>query len=108
MTRLLLVLGVAVLVGACSDQSSAPSGNAALAERGRQVYLGQCTTCHNPDPSQPGSVGPPLKGSSRELLEAKLLRGGYPEGYRPKRPTAIMPAQPAVAGDLPALAAFLR
>jgi hypothetical protein len=53
-------------------------------------------------------VGPPIKGSSRELLEAKLLRGGYPPGYRPKRPTAVMPAQSQLAAEIPALAAYLQ
>ena len=78
------------------------------AQRGRQVYLGQCTACHASDPSQPGPVGPEIKGSSRELLEAKVLRGSYPPGYKPKRPTAVMPPQPQVANDLPALEAYLK
>lgn len=78
------------------------------AERGRRVYLAQCTACHSMDPAQPGAVGPPIKGSTRELLDAKVLRGTYPAGYRPKRPTAIMPPQPQVANDVPALAAYLK
>jgi len=90
---------------------SAGCGGPALdaeAERGRQVYLAQCTACHSTDPAQPGPVGPPIKGSSRELLDAKVLRGTYPSGYKPKRPTAIMPPQPQVANDIPALAAYLK
>jgi mono/diheme cytochrome c family protein len=79
-----------------------------LAERGRQVYLAQCTACHATDPAQPGPVGPPIKGSTRELLESRVVRGVYPPGYRPKRPTAIMPPQPQVANDIPALAAYLK
>src|SRR6266446_5105034 len=59
-------------------------------------------------PTQAGPVGPPLKGSTRELLERKVLRGTYPPGYRPKRPTAVMPPQPQVANDIPALAAYLK
>ena len=100
---LALALTGAVLAG-CSDQS----GQSAAAQRGRQIYLAQCTQCHNPDPVQPGAVGPPIKGSSKDLLEAKLLRGNYPPGHTPKRPTAIMPQQPAVAPDIPALAEFLK
>jgi len=49
-----------------------------------------------------------VKGSSRELLESKILKGTYPAGYRPKRPTAVMPIQPAVAPEIPALAEFLK
>jgi len=96
------LLGLAVL-GGCSDGGGDP-----VAARGRQTYLAQCTQCHNPDPSQPGPVGPAVKGTSRELLEAKILRGSYPPGYKPKRPTAIMPVQPAVGPEIPALAVFLK
>jgi hypothetical protein len=53
-------------------------------------------------------VGPPIKGSSRALLEAKVLHGGYPPGYQPKRPTAVMPPQPQLAGDIAALAAYVK
>ena len=98
---LLLVIGFGAV--ACSNPKLSPS-----AERGRQVYLGQCTTCHSIDPSQPGPVGPPLKGASRGVLEAKVLRGEYPPGYTPKRPTTLMPPQPALGGEIPNLAAFLK
>ena len=78
------------------------------AERGRQVYVSQCTACHAFDPSQPGPVGPPIKGSSRALLQAKVVHGTYPPGYTPKRPTSVMPPQPQVAKDIEAVAAFLK
>jgi mono/diheme cytochrome c family protein len=99
----ILLAVLAALVSGCSQGPGDP-----LVERGRQVYQAQCTQCHNPDPSQAGAVGPPLKGSSRELLEARVLRGAYPPGYTPKRPTAVMPPQPGLAQDVPALAAFLK
>jgi len=102
-TRALAAVLVSVVVGGCSPSSLSPE-----AERGRQTYVAQCTTCHAMDPAQPGPVGPPVKGSSRALLEAKLLRGEYPAGYQPKRPTKIMPPQPQVARELDALAAYLR
>lgn len=53
-------------------------------------------------------MGPPLRGSSRELLDAKLLKGTYPPGYTPKRPTTIMPPQPALEPEIASLAAFLK
>jgi hypothetical protein len=53
-------------------------------------------------------VGPAVKGASRELLEAKVTRGEYPQGYSPKRPTKVMPPQPALAPDIPSLAAYLK
>jgi mono/diheme cytochrome c family protein len=101
----LAALGVAALLGACSEPSTPGGPNA---ERGRQVYLSQCIACHNSDPALAGPVGPPLKGSSRELLEAKVLRGAYPPGYAPKRQTTLMPPQPALAADLEYLTAFLK
>ena len=96
--------GVAALAG-CSDQPG-PGGPAA--ERGRQTYLAQCIACHNSEPSLAGPVGPPLRGSSRELLDAKLLKGTYPPGYTPKRPTTIMQPQPALEPEIASLAAFLK
>jgi len=97
----LLIIATAVL--GCSKGSLDPA-----AERGRQIYLAQCIACHNTDPSLPGAVGPELRGSSRDLLEAKLLKGTYPPGYTPKRPTKIMPPQPGLAPDIADLAAFLK
>jgi mono/diheme cytochrome c family protein len=72
------------------------------------VFLAQCATCHGPDPAQAGPIGPAVKGSSRELLEAKVLRGAYPPGYVPKRPTKVMPPLPALADDVGPLADYLR
>jgi mono/diheme cytochrome c family protein len=102
-SRVAVVFIVAVLAGGCSQSPSDP-----VAERGRQVYLAQCTQCHAVDPSQAGPVGPPVRGASRELLEARILNGSYPPGYTPKRPTHVMQPQPAVAPDIPALAAYLK
>ena len=99
-----LVAGVAALTG-CSEP---PSGVGPSAERGRQVYLAQCIACHNPDPALAGPLGPPVRGASREVLEAKLLRGAYPPGYTPKRTTTLMPPQPALEPEVPNLTAFLR
>ena len=98
-----VIAGVATLA-ACSEP---PSGGPS-AERGRQVYLAQCIACHNPDPALAGPLGPPVRGSSRELLEAKVLRGAYPAGYTPKRPTSVMPPQPVLQPDIPSLTAFLK
>jgi len=100
----LLGVAAAFLVSGCGPE---PASSPAAA-RGRQVYLAQCTACHAADPAQAGPVGPPVKGSSRELLEAKVLRGTYPPGYRPKRPTQVMPPQPSLAPELDALAEYLR
>jgi mono/diheme cytochrome c family protein len=99
------VLVTAATLTGCSEPSS-PGGPSA--ERGRQLYLSQCIACHNSDPAKAGPLGPPIKGSPRELLEAKVLRGAYPPGYAPKRPTTVMPPQPALAGEIENLTAFLK
>jgi mono/diheme cytochrome c family protein len=101
-----LVAAVLSLVLAGCGEPSKPADP--LVERGRQVYMSQCAQCHATDPGQPGAVGPPVKGASRELLEARIVRGDYPPGYTPKRPTKVMPPMPALAPDIDALAAYLR
>jgi mono/diheme cytochrome c family protein len=101
---LALAAALALAGAACGrDEAASPA-----AQRGRQVYLAQCIACHNIDPAQPGPVGPPVKGASREVLEAKILRGTYPPGYTPARPTSVMPPQPALAPEIDALAAYLK
>jgi mono/diheme cytochrome c family protein len=100
-------LAAAALIGltlvGCGEGPAADEA----AARGRTVYLAQCTACHATDPAQPGPLGPPIKGSPRELLEAKVLHGTYPAGYTPKRTSTVMPPMPQLASSLPDLAAFL-
>ena len=103
MRRLLLATLATLALAGCDQAQLSPS-----AERGRQIYLSQCVSCHGPDPAQAGPIGPQIKGSSKELLEAKVLTGAYPPGYAPKRPTSVMLPLPALAPDVPALADFLR
>jgi mono/diheme cytochrome c family protein len=99
-----LAAGLAVIaLVACERAQLSPE-----AERGRQVYVSQCTACHAFQPSQPGPVGPEVKGATQALLEAKVLRGTYPPGYTPKRTTSVMPPQTHLAGDIDALAAYLK
>ncbi len=98
----LLAVALGSVTG-CEQGGLSPS-----AAQGRQVYLAHCATCHGPDPARPGPLGPPIKGSSRALLEAKVLRQTYPPGYTPKRPTQLMPPLPTLAGDIPALADYLK
>jgi mono/diheme cytochrome c family protein len=102
---LVAAITASIALTACSEK---PGTVDPAAERGRQVYLAQCTACHNPDPALAGPLGPLVKGSSRELLEAKIVNGAYPPGYAPKRPTKLMPAQPVLAPEIPNLAAYLK
>ena len=112
----------AILLAACgqddkpaptaSPSAPAPSGASVAATgdatKGRQIWLGQCVACHNPDPGKDGPIGPAVRGSSLDLLEARVLHARYPPGYTPKRETKVMPARPDLVAGIPDLAAFLR
>ncbi len=99
------LLILASLSGAASGCSRSEPLTAA--ERGKQVYLSNCILCHNPDPRQPGSQGPAIAGSSRELVEARVVHAAYPPGYTPKRTTKAMIALPHLASKVDDLTAFL-
>lgn len=85
-----------------------PSGDANPVELGRKAYLANCIACHNMDPTKEGTLGPAIAGSSLALVEARVMRAEYPPGYTPKRASALMPAQPFLKNDVPALAAYLE
>ena len=86
------------------------SGGAQLSEaaqRGRSTYQSVCIACHNQDPALDGAIGPAVAGASRELVEARVLRAGYPPGYAPKRDSHAMPAFPQLADQIDDLTAYL-
>lgn len=105
----LLVAGLLVaglLVAGCSGEETTALSEAA--QRGRGVYMNVCVACHSADPAADGALGPNLVGTSRELLEWRVVKGSYPPGYTPKRTTGAMPAFPHLAGQIDDLHAFLR
>ena len=102
MNRAWIVIAVTCFVLACRDQ-----GTLDLAETGRRAYLANCIGCHDRDPKREGVLGPAIAGSSRELIEARLMRAEYPPGYRPRRDTNLMPAQPFLRPQIEPLAAYL-
>jgi mono/diheme cytochrome c family protein len=103
--RVLAVVPLVAALAGCSGQDGSLTPEA---ERGRQVFLAQCSSCHGSDPAKDGPVGPAIRGSSRALLEARVLHGSYPPGYTPKRQSAVMQPLPQAAGSLGDLAAYLR
>ena len=106
------MVAAALFAIACSDRGESPadagSAQSAAVERGRQIYQNVCIACHNGDPTQPGSLGPPLAGASLELIQAKVLRGAYPPGYAPKRQSQAMPRFEYLKDRLPDVAAYLQ
>lgn len=99
MTAFIFIVGLV----ACRNSPTTMSP----AERGKSVYAANCTFCHAANPAQVAPVGPAIAGSSRELIEARILHASYPIGYSPQRTTHIMPAMPFLAKDIDALAAYL-
>jgi mono/diheme cytochrome c family protein len=85
-----------------------PSKPQTPAAKGRIVYMTNCVVCHNPDPNLPGSQGPPIAGSSKELIEDRVLYLKYPPGYTPKRTTHAMRALPQLANQIDNLYEFLQ
>jgi mono/diheme cytochrome c family protein len=108
--RWIPVLLVVFALSACGKKSDGPAKTAGDGDlnRGRAIYLSNCAACHNNDPSKDGPIGPAIKGSSRELIEARVFRASYPPGYTPKRKTTLMPAQPYLESSIPDLMAFLN
>src|SRR5580704_11049190 len=91
----MLALAISGSLPACSkSQPLTP------VEEGRQVYLVNCTQCHNPDPTKSGTQGPDIAGSSRELIADRVLHLSYPPGYQPKRPSHAMTAMPQLASKI--------
>ncbi len=95
------------------DHSSAPAPekpltHSELVAKGRRVYLSNCAACHNADPTKKGSLGPPVSDSSHALIEARVVHGTYPPGYKPKMDTRLMVPLPYLKKDVPALAAYLK
>ena len=97
--------------------TQASEGNAAdsrmplsAAAEGRKIYDLICVACHDPDPTKDrtgGTYGPPIAGSSLELLQLRVLGTEYPEGYTPKRDTNLMTPFPLAPTQIRALHAFL-
>ena len=100
-----LVAGVLQILSACNkrDPNADPK-----ATRGRTVFAAYCISCHNANAALDGPLGPAIKGSSLELLQARILRAEYPPGYTPKRPTKMMQRLPLTEENIANLHAFLN
>ena len=103
------LLSCLLMLAACSNESdqSSPAAKDPDWQRGRAVYVANCVACHNNDPAKDGPIGPAIKGSPKELVQIRVLRTEYPAGYKPKRPTKVMPQFPFLEPEIPYLAAYL-
>lgn len=105
----LLLVCLPVLLVACG--SKPPEYLSEDAKKGWVAYHRHCTICHNPDPFQEGTTspgGPPIAGSSEELVRLRVEKQKYPKGYKPKADTNLMTPVPQAIPDIPFLAAYLK
>lgn len=104
----ILLPALVSLLNGCETGTQLAVPETPLIQRGRAAYTTYCQACHNIDPRRPGAVGPEVAFASLPLLEARILRADYPEGYTPKRPGKVMPAMPQLKNELASLHAYLN
>lgn len=96
-------IALLVLLSACSKP---PEQQISRYERGQQLYKASCIACHG-DPKV-GSFGPPIYGSSLQLIRLKVNKGEYPPGYVPKRQSRAMPVMNLPGDGILALYCYLN
>ena len=108
MTLVILVLALLIAIVFVAIRSAEDDSNATPSERGERIFAGSCIACHHANLEKDVANGPPLTGTTYELLEMKLLSGKYPKGYTPKRNTHVMPLYPLTADRLRALYTYIH
>ena len=109
--KIIIYLIIFIFLLSCTNKSPTAADQPnpqQLLQRGKLIYNLNCIACHNSDPDQVGTVGPAIKGSSKELLEAKILHATYPTAYKAKRDSKLMPTLPILEKEISALEAFLK
>ena len=107
------LISAPLLLASCTKKSDLPKQNVIfsqdqLIEKGKKVYQMNCLSCHGPTPKLEGPIGPSIAGSSHELITLRVMKTQYPQGYKPKRVSALMPALPHLEGDIPAIYEYLN
>src|SRR5436309_223291 len=88
-SRFLALLLMASAVVGCGGPTLDPE-----AERGRQVYLAQCTACYATDPAQSGAVGPTVTRLTRLEAGRRVLDRTAAPGCAPRVPSGVRPRPP--------------
>ena len=102
-----LVLGAAACSGSGDDNWRGWDPSPA-AKRGETTFAMGCASCHNfRNPFERGIQGPDVARSSRELLEARIMRAEYPPDYTPKQAGNTMAKLPQYKDRIDDLFAFL-
>lgn len=107
-----LVLPLLLLLASCGESYIPPAAlpPTVVSQRdvGRRVYRTYCACCHTASRTEVAPRAPHILGASRDLIGSKVLDGGYPVGYRPKRSTNKMPTFPWLKKDIDALDNYLN
>lgn len=93
-----------LILSACSGEKKTETP----ADAGKKAYFANCIACHSADPAKDGVLGPAIKGSSKELVTARVMKAEYPPDYKPKRETKQMAALPHLEKSIDDLVAFLN
>ena len=81
-------------------------------EKGRRLYLSNCISCHNKDPSLKGPIGPEIVDAPMEVMTSKIMTGAYPavlpQGFVPRRKTKLMRPIPKLKDDISAIYEYVQ
>lgn len=78
------------------------------ADEGEVIYKTVCSKCHNINPTKPGSIGPELFTTPKEVFKTKVITGTYPASYKPKRKTRIMPRFKNLTNKIDSIYNYIR
>ena len=109
----ILAIALILVIAFVATQSDHGAGQSSTQfARGKQIYRTTCIACHHPDPRKEHGTGetfgPPIAGSSFELIKMRVRSTSYPAGYKPKRDTQLMTAFEMNDEDLRALHIFVN
>ena len=109
---ILLIALVAVVIFVVARGKDEPSSDETPFQTGKRIFHSICINCHHPDPAKELSDhfthGPPIAGSSFELIKMRVLSTSYPKGYKPKRKSQFMTTFEMTDAELRGLHAFVN
>lgn len=73
---------------------------------GEKLYIRNCWSCHS-DP-RVGMMGPELITTPDRVFKPKILTKSYPDGYKPKRSTKLMPTFKLTDEEIEAIVKYVR
>jgi mono/diheme cytochrome c family protein len=96
MLRLVSILIVFLILSQCVKASTTIPTDKVQHIEGKRLYVLYCVSCHNSQPSKPGSIGPELITTPSDVFRTKVPYGTYPSWYKSKRRTKAMPRFPSL------------